>query len=169
MSPNDSSDDLDAQRTLLDEYGALIDLGVESSKALDSLSRSLENARLSIYGSITGGYILLLSTFLSVARLSDIFDIIGGAGRKELDIGSVLILIATFLLAILASALLYLGFRRFNDLRHYRRELQTEREIHDRLMSLIDDQKRRVQRLRSISPVTMATLDIKVRRLDRTR
>lgn len=147
---------------IIQEYEELIDLAGESSQTIDHVSQIVERTRVSVFSIIGVAYALMGG--VGAAALAS------KPTRLDLTRFDGFLFFAGIALAVvLVAALLYLAFTRSLLLRRYRNTLETEREIHDRLMSLIDQQKRRVDLYDLLSPVAMATLDMKVMRLDRTK
>jgi hypothetical protein len=59
-------------------------------------------------------------------------------------------------------------FKITNRWKKIKREIKVKKDIHNKLISLIEDQRTRVKSYDAMSQVALATIEIRVRRLDRT-
>lgn len=140
----------------LNELEALISMAEEVAGKIDALTEIIAKHRsqtlsqtLFIYGTIFGsatGYFLLK-------------DITSGSRFIVLLLGAVL--------TVVFAAFIRTLYGRQQVLSRIRRELMIEYQIQDNLISLIDQQIKRVTD--DVSPVHLALFDIRVRRLERRR
>ncbi len=139
----------------------LIELAEISTKQIDNLSKTLESYRniiMFFYLFLIASSLILYYSLYRYAR----FDF-----RQQSEADLFLVLIAVAISLIVGFA--FVIYRRVVFSRKLSRELNVERDIQIRLMSLIDDQRQRVETLTEISPVAQATLEMRLRRLDRTK
>lgn len=142
---------------LVDELNELLDLAEQSAKTIDELVERLDGARLRVLLNVVVLYALLTSL--------GYFAFYAGG---EYVITSSLRVASTALGMVLVGGSLSLLYSYFLRMRKTRRDLRVEQDIHNRLMSLIDGQKRRLDDDDLFSPVAEATFSMRLRRLDRT-
>lgn len=154
------SRDIDGGR-LVKELEDLLVLAETSAETIDRLVAMVDKVRVSLLGSVAVVYILASAGALALMRSFTAFEgASSGAELWLLGLGA-----ASISLAVGAA---YLGYSLFLRLTKARRELTVEKDIHDRIVSMIDSHKRRVYEYEALSPVALATFEIRMRRLDRT-
>lgn len=143
------------------EFEELIQLAQQSAQTIDMMQSEADKARAESLFGLLMSYILLGAPISAIAyfRTKEPFSVQTTYG--------ILTLIGCFISAILAIFAFYVVWNRLKRARYQRETLKTEVEIHQRLLSLIDQQKNRVETLTDLSPVMMATLDMKTMRLYR--
>jgi hypothetical protein len=142
---------------LFDELNELVDLAEQSAKAIDELVERLDGARLRVLLNVVVLYALLISL--------GYFAFYSGS---DYLISSSWKVASTALGMVLVGGSLSLLYSYFLRMRKASRDLRVEQDIHNRLMGLIDGQKRRMDADDFFSPVAEATFSIRLRRLDRT-
>lgn len=148
---------------IVQEYEELIELATDSSRTIDTLSEAMERSRSEYYAMIGVAYTII---FLCVAGTVQF-------GTSPSDRYSDVLLYVAWGFIIISSfgalSISYFAFERFKKIRRTRLILATELGIHQDLMSLIDQQKRRLDNIDILSPVAKATLEMKVKRLERRK
>lgn len=143
------------------ELEELLTLGEASTATLDKISQVVDKFRTQTMLSLIVGYVVgaiavgCVSMILDRKAASDtalFYLLLGGAGLGF----------------VVTTALIATVFTRFRQNRNALRELRVERDIHSRLISMIDQQMQRVIHSENISPVMRATFEIRVRRMERS-
>ena len=137
------------------ELEDLLTLAEKSRAANDLLSDQLQTARVFSFGGLITGYLLLaLAWFLwnQTAKLSG-----GAALPSDLAMTGFAALFGTVLMIWSAFQLQKSG--------RIKRQLTTEQLVHYKLISLIDDQFRRVKLEKSMSTVARAIIEMRMARL----
>ncbi|UXZ95866.1 hypothetical protein K3169_26780 [Pseudomonas phytophila] len=142
---------------LFDELNELVDLAEQSAKAIDELVERLDGARLRVLLNVVVLYALLISL--------GYFAFYSGS---DYSISSSWKVASTAFGMVVVGGSLSLLYSYFLRMRKTSRDLRVEQDIHNRLMSLIDGQKRRMDADGYFSAVAEATFSIRLRRLDRT-
>lgn len=142
---------------LVDELNELVDLAEQSAKTIDELVERLDGARLKVLLSVVVLYALLISLgYFALYSGNDY--LISGSWR----------VVSTALGLVVVGGSLSLLYSYFLRMRKTKRDLRVEQDIHNRLMGLIDGQKRRLDANDFFSPVAEATFSMRLKRLDRT-
>ena len=160
MSDELKQEKLEYANKLVKEFNDIIELAEQSTKTIDNISLYIEQTRIYFYGSLIPLIIVALILYVSM------FNAFGNYLRGDFLRYPVPVIVMA-LSSFVAIISFYFTYTRISLLNRYRTELETEQEIHHRLLSLIDEQKRRVQSARGLSPVSMATFDMKIMRLSR--
>lgn len=139
------------------ELSELLNLAEESTANIDHLTLLLEKLKTRFFIYIVGAYGLLVFSAYSIIRdvatntptfyLMKFSGVVGVFG---------------------ALALFYGCTEAVKRIKSIRRDEKAERDIQERLISLIDDQSRRVRSEGLISTISATTFDIRLRRLDRS-
>ncbi|WP_139188771.1 hypothetical protein [Variovorax sp. OV700] len=144
------------------ELDELIALAEQTTASKDALETELEKGRSQLW------LLFSVTTVGSViSMMAAISALLGGFQLAQYTIPSQIILIVMALLFSVGGG--YMITRRISFLQHIKRDLQLEREICLSLLSMIDDQIQRVLRRQTLSPVALATIQIRIKRLDRFR
>ena len=150
------TDDLEFQESLRKELDELIVLAEKSASSIDTLSDSRRHT-----------LVILVSNLL--IHVVVVFAMTIMNQRKDLWFGEISPT-ANFILVILGLLIVsfgaFLSFLQYMKLRKTVHDLFLERHIHGRLVSLLDEQSRRMDS-KPLSIVTRATIDIRIKRLDR--
>ncbi|MBV4513294.1 MULTISPECIES: hypothetical protein [Pseudomonas] len=146
-----------ASERLVEELNELVALAEQSAKAIDELVERLDAARLKVLLNSAVLYALLISLGYFALYSGNDF-VISGTWR----------VVSTALGLVFVCGSLSLLYSYFLRMRKIKRDLRVEQDIHDRLMGLIDGQKRRLDADDFFSPVAEATFSIRLKRLDRT-
>ncbi len=153
MTPVSISQESIRQEIIKKELDELLAIAERSTASIDSLMDKRQETYLRIFG-----YLLIAPTLvLSMGKASVVGKEFGLGGAAPFVV-PILSLFITYL--IVAAALQYRKMKRTE------RELRLERNVHGRLVSLLDGQYRRMDS-EHISSVARATIDIRMRRLDR--
>lgn len=146
---------------VLQELGEMLNLAEESTANIDRFADHLDRVQLQMWGYAAGAYIVLGLSLGTLAWVTDSYRQI-----------TTVIFITTVITAIVGiAASIGLGFvarARFLRLKSMRRDERAERDIQEKLISLIDEQTRRVKHDWTLSTISVATLEIRLRRLDRS-
>jgi len=146
--------DSEIQESLKKELDELIAMAESSAASINTLvdARRQKGLTLGIY--------LLIAVIPALLLL----------WSKELRFGENLgaAHLVLLFLALLSSFLAFACFLQFMKLREIGRDLNLERSIYGKLVSLIDDQFRRMESGKNLSIVMRATIDNRIKRLDRT-
>lgn len=147
------------EKLIVQELEGLIKLAEECVNKIDSLTAAIDKVR--VYFSV----ILMLSILMLGACLGFMYDV------NKTNVTFFNATPVVFLLLLLACSLILgmswavaSGRSRYRSLK---RELFAERDVHDRLITLIHEQSQRVAHRRAVTPVTFAMLEIRIRRLMR--
>lgn len=146
-------------KIIVQELEGLIALAEDCVKKIDSLTAAMEKVRVYFI-------VLLVVASLMLGACIGFASDVQKTGVTFFNAESVVIFFAIFASVFVTgiSWVLVLGvFRR----RNLSRELEVEKDVHDRLISLIHEQIQRVAHRNSVSPVTYAMYEIRVRRLMR--
>lgn len=152
---NSSSDNLSS---VIKELDDLINLAEGSAKNVDHLQGTKEKYRFRSMLSLATGYGLLALSFLIYTNPSYVFK---GDIPVFLEITPVIIGLFIFM------GLFYWSFIMITKSRKIIGNLRVEHDIHERLLSMIDDQFKRAKLYGVLSPVSEATMEIRIRRLNR--
>jgi hypothetical protein len=141
------------------ELDELIKLAEVSAERVDSMIERAQRVRLII--AVTGMivYIVVALAFWMASRFLAV-----NAANLNPEITTI---ISGALAAISFFAYLYWVHGRFREAQRLSRDVKLEREVLDRVISLIHDQLSRVTSYRQLSAVMRATFEIRVKRLDR--
>lgn len=143
------------------ELNELIALAERSTATIDTLAAEFSQGQLQI----------LLTAFLTMVTTVSFLLVSLSAFVGSLSIGGYQgVTQAAFITLSLSVGVggIYVLHSRLMRLRRLKRDLALERDISARLLSMIDDQYHRVSRASPLSPVALATIEIRVRRLDRS-
>ncbi|MBL8236937.1 MAG: hypothetical protein JNM66_05935 [Bryobacterales bacterium] len=139
------------------ELQDLVSLAETSSESIDRLNEVRERnilatlfGGLMVYGGLILAFVISLDSKGQIAALGAKYQIGAGAGAGTLMLAGV-----------------YTLYRALRSRERVRHDLGVEREIHGRILSLIDDQMRRLEAGPVLSPVALVTLEIRIRRLYR--
>lgn len=143
---------------VVQELEGLLNLAEASVHSIDKLMHALARAKASFYIACIAFYVVLVS----------IAGFIWGGYRSGDVISSLSITAAVCGLGIIfCLAMLWYVRVRLSYQRALKRELSVELDVRERLVSLIHEQLQRVVFEDSISAVTRAMFEIRIRRLDR--
>ncbi len=145
------------------EYEQLIELANQSAEAIDAMQTERDKGRTTSLIGLICAYVLIGLPLAFIANLKN------GAIFGQSNISNTIVFIGCLVSSMLSIFALFLAWSRLKRVRYVRKALDTEVEIHHRLLSLIDEQKKRVETFSHLSPVSMATLEMKVMRLHRQR
>lgn len=147
-------------RSPLEELSELIAMAEKSAADIDALAESITQAKISI--------IAITVATTVVTMICVIFMLNAAIGRfQHYGYDQLIQIGAAGLLALTISAGTYAAYTRLLRMRRLMRDLRLERDITDRLVSLIEPQFSWVRRVETVSPVAIATLEIRIRRLSR--
>lgn len=141
------------------ELESLIGLAEECVDKIDSLTASLEKLRVSFLLFFVISLVLLVSIVGFVVSVQGSYLAFFSASLGWLVFASLGGCIVTVVAWLLGS-----GQSRRRSLL---RKLYAEKDVHERLITLIHEQTQRAAHRRVVSPVTFAMLEIRVRRLMR--
>lgn len=142
------------------ELEDLIILAESSTSTIDTLFTDLDKCRsrkLMYYNSC---FISILFEVILVKILVDINFI----GKNS----ELYILLFTILFFILLIACFMANKSLSMKAKRIYREIKIEQDVHNKLISIIEDQLRRIKMYDCLSQVALATMEIRIRRLDRT-
>lgn len=149
---------------LLAELNGLIELAEESTNRIDYFNEYIEKRQINAYGFFAAG---VLFTGISVITITISFNILHfrfGFGTPD----NILLAAASSMATVMAFFAYYVAYTRARIINRNRRSAFAEMEIHQRLMSLIDQQKSRLDGSGHLSPVASATLDMRIMRMQRS-
>ena len=161
MNPFDSEHPGNHPARILSEYEELIDLAQRSTETIDALQSAIDKARTESLLGVFIFYLLLGAPVYIASRFRGKFE------TYIQTTAGVLTLLGSILSALVAFFAIYVIWIRLRRVRYELQSLRTEVEIHQRLLSLVDEQKKRVEMFNILSPVAMATFEIKTMRLHR--
>jgi hypothetical protein len=144
------------------ELEELVSLAEQSTNQIDDISTAIAVSEMRL---IWPGLVCFVSLIISAFVIDNIQFLFGVQGDERL-------LIKLFLFLVMFSLVTSVGFLfkiRITEIKRMRRDLLLERDISGRLLSLIEEQIRRVRIENKLSPVTLATFEIRTRRLDRSK
>lgn len=142
------------------ELEELIALGEQSSRAIDSMVEALGRLKVRIAFISVVIYFLIVASLWFVLELKQVSDFLRA---------SHLIATPAALLGIACMLILvYWLSTKFKELQVLARDIKFERRVLQRVVSLIDQQMRRVNGRAELSPVALATYEIRIIRMDRT-
>lgn len=144
---------MNSQDNPVDELSELIAMAEKSSEHIDFLTDALARVKMSIIG-----IAVALGACLSFLSLR--FDQFDQFGR--LDKYGVL-----SLAVLMLSSGFFLAYARMLKMRRLFRDKLLEQDIAARLISLIEGLFSSIRRSEMVSPVTLATFEIRIRRLNR--
>ncbi|CAK7066679.1 MAG: hypothetical protein CITR_02955 [Citrobacter freundii] len=141
------------ESNVIKDFEQLLAMAEESSEKIDSLLqiREKQKLRLIVFTIFTYSFAATLAIFKFYSSLIPQFRIV-------------------FILAsvIVIGACLWVIIKNIFIIKKMNRELHIEKDIHERLISLLDEQKQRLYQIESLSPVAHAVYEIRMRRIDRT-
>lgn len=143
------------------ELDALVSLAEDSTTRIDQLVESRDRAQMQFWLYLVGAYFAVVTATATLIWLKEQQHTAPTFVLAIVAIGAVVALIGTGGLALLGRA-------RRQRVNQMRRDEMSERAIQHRLVSLIDDQMRRVEHRGEMSALALATLEIRLRRLDRS-
>ncbi|WP_124551830.1 hypothetical protein [Methylophilus methylotrophus] len=132
----------------------LINLAEEVTKNIDRITYDLDKARFNFIVSLAIAYSFV---FVIVLVEFGIIYIQGDTPRLIIQLFSTSIMIFVF----------FFSYRYSLRIKAIKRDYRIEKNIHDKLISLIDDNLRRVTN-NKLTSISFLTLDIRLRRLDRS-
>jgi len=135
------------------DFEKLLALAEESSKEIDSLLQVREKQRMGLLFKTAIIYGVGIITFLAINYFPRNLD-------RELY--------ALACIAIIVLGSLFSLYKNFFLSKKINRELQIERSIHEKLISMLDIQKQRLYENEILSSVAYAIYEIRLQRLDRT-
>ena len=147
----DNSEDQDSLKNQLDELIVMAEASAASINILID-SRRQAGLRLGIY--------------LLIAVIPALLTLWSKALRFGESLGAAHLVV--LFLALLSSLLAYACFLQFIKLRKTGHDLNLEQSIHGKLVSLINEQFRRIDNGKTLSLATHAAIDIRIKRLART-
>ncbi|MBP2841201.1 hypothetical protein [Pseudomonas sp. PNP] len=144
---------------IVQELESLIDLAEKCVDKIDYLTASIEKLRVNL---------TLVFTIPGVF-LSGVLGFLTGTGGSLPTpfVDSQIIMLCLFAFLALASGMFWFFVQTQSRRRSLLRELDVERNVHERLITLIHEQTQRVKHRGLVSPVTYAMLQIRERRLMR--
>lgn len=148
-----------APQMLLDELEGLVKLAEESSAEVDRIKNAVDKIR-------TNGIVSIGSIYLVVSGLSYLSLQLTNSVPPKSD--PVLSVVGVAVGVLVGAAFLYLFANKMARYKALKQSLKVEREIHDRLVVMVDEQMRRIKNEFGVSPVILATLEMRIRRLDRS-
>lgn len=151
-----------SQDPRLKELDDLLILAEQSTNNIDRFLSVIDRLRTQFLLYIVVGYVLLGIGFGLIFLERESQGLLSPLGFTVTRIAG--IITASFI----AGMSVWTAFSRQQRLRAVRRDAHTEHDIHARLLSLIDEQYRRVKQNGLLSSVGQATVEIRLRRLDRT-
>lgn len=151
--------DIESDKQIAHELNGLIELAEECVNKIDTLTMALEKVR--VYFMV----LLVVSTLMAVACAGFALDVMK-SNMTIFDAGPGKLIFLAFCSAMTIGIVWVLaaGVSRRRTLV---RELYAEKDVHDRLITLIHEQMQRVAHRSAVSPVSFAMLQIRVRRLMR--
>ena len=144
--------------TIIEDFENLLDLAEESSKKIDVLLQVREKQKIRSIFSISVVYIFVVFTYFFVRYF--LVDSYFMSSYKAVCV--------IFLGLILAISSFWIVYKNYFFMKKIIRELRIERNIHETLISMLDDQKQRLFYEKQLSSVALAIYEIRMRRLDRT-
>lgn len=147
--------------SMLTELESLIELAEASSNSVEKLKSELEQGTLQYFM-----FLFFLITTITISWLVILSDDLPSLSKNYTPLLSKIIL-SSFTIFSFAMAVVFV-FKKIRSQRRTREEMILEMDILDRLISMIEDQYRRAERIQNISPVTLATISIRIRRLDKS-
>jgi hypothetical protein len=139
---------------------AILDLAEVSAAHIDGIKTRLDKAQNSLF--------FMLTISLSVLAFS-VFVTVKTPLSIAINEANILGIYLSFAGGVLVGAgMCYILFQQWRSALALRTELRVEVEIHARLMSLIDEQKRRLRDFSGLPAVARATIEMRMMRLYRT-
>lgn len=138
----------------LQETEELISLAEKSTLSIDNLLESNSKIKKKYIALAVLVYAFISSMFVTLTT---------STLRFSFNIDSIIILSGTLFFSAMALWAVFL----VQDSKKIKRDLQVELAIHSRLMSMLDDQIFSCPPYVEVSPVVIATFEMRVRRLDR--
>ena len=151
--------------SVIEELDSLIGLAEESSVHIDKSVKDYYDAILRYFvGFILGAGILVYSaSALILPTVNGMYRIFG------VFVDELIFWIVIVFASIIGLVLLVAGFQALFRMKWASNDIKKEKYIQEEIISLIDQQIKRVEGRKNISPVAMATRKIRIKRLDRTR
>lgn len=148
-----NEDTLEIEKKVIEDFEKLLDLAELSSKEIDSLLQFREKQKMRLLFTVSTLYIFSIITFFVINYLPPEFD-------KEV------ILLALTIIGV--TGLSFYLYKHFFISKKINRELRIERNIHEKLISMLDIQKQRLYENDALSSLSYAIYEIRLQRLDRT-
>ncbi|WP_336234208.1 hypothetical protein [Enterobacter bugandensis] len=146
------------KNTIIEDFEKLLELAEESSKKIDILLQVREKQKMRSIFSILVVYAFAVFTYFFTK-----YVFVGSyfmSSYKEAY--------AMVLLISVGFVSFWIIYKNYFFVRKIIRELRIERNIHETLISMLDDQKQRLYHSEQISSVAFAIYEIRMQRLDRT-
>lgn len=139
------------------ELNELLKLAEESTANFDKLSSTIEKAQTSLFQNIFLIYILFTLAVYGLTKP----DLIGE---------KFILLTSAFSAILMIFSAFYIRYTltSFRRLKSLKRDAKIEHDIQQKIISLVDDQSRRVRRDGIINTITAISLDTRLKRLDRS-
>ncbi|QDZ06991.1 hypothetical protein FPZ24_05445 [Sphingomonas panacisoli] len=150
------------------EFEELLELAQNSTATIDSFQQDFDRNRSTMLFSVLGTYAAMGVGIMAFFQA----DAYRRAAQFKnpnswIDFPITFLVLGAVVSILLGIWLLYLAYNRQRSVRSLRRAMRIEKEIHSRLMLLLDEQKQRVALYSSPSPVTLATYEIRIMRMHR--
>ena len=154
MTPVSISQESNRQESIKKELDELLSMAERSTASIDRLIDTRQETYLRSIGYILVTGILVLATGRAI--------VVG----KEFGLGGAAPFVG-LLVGLLTPYLVVAVVLQLRKLKRTESDLKLERHIHGRLVSLLDEQSRRMDR-EPLSLVERVTIDFRMKRLDRT-
>lgn len=142
-----------SQEKIVKELDELLALAETSTAAIDTLIDTRQETLLR-----SGGYLLSACILVLAMGITSVFG-------KGLGLGANIPVVVLFL-GLLSAYLAYALLLQYTKLKRAERDLTLERHIHGQMVSFLDEASRRMDS-ETLSTVARATIDIRMRRLNR--
>lgn len=148
-----------SQNQQVSELEGLLQLAEQSSTKIDQLNTAIARIRQRIIIATMVAYLAFSGLALGAPYLEEVSKSISSTSYAK-----ALLVILAITCTIFAVVLLFINF---SQLRVLKRVFRVEKDIHDRLILMVDEQLRRLNS-NTLTAVARATIEIRVRRLDRS-